>query len=60
MPFAMQVAKQFLEKGNRVVATARDLSKATSLNKLKEQHPGLELAELDVTSADSRKVRYMI
>ncbi len=38
------------------MATTRDLSKASSLNKLKEQHDGLELTELDVTSADSRKV----
>lgn len=53
---SLQFAKQFLEKGNRVVATTRDLSKASSLNKLKEQHDGLELTELDVTSADSRKV----
>ncbi|CAL8468915.1 g8456 [Coccomyxa elongata] len=50
-----EFAKKFLEKGNRVVATARDLSKASSLNKLKEQHAGLELTELDVTSPDARK-----
>lgn len=39
------------------MATARDLSKASSLNKLKEQYAGLELTELDVTSAESRKAR---
>ncbi|KAK9914895.1 hypothetical protein WJX75_002004 [Coccomyxa subellipsoidea] len=50
-----EFVKQFLEKGNRVVATARDLSKASHLTNLKEQHAGLELTELDVTNEQSRK-----
>jgi NADP-dependent 3-hydroxy acid dehydrogenase YdfG len=56
--YVAQFVKQFLEKGNRVVATARDLSKASHLTNLKEQHAGLELTELDVTNEQSRKVSF--
>ena len=54
----LQFVRQFLEKGNSVVATARTPSKATELQKLAEKHSRLMLTEVDVTSMDSIKVAY--
>jgi NADP-dependent 3-hydroxy acid dehydrogenase YdfG len=51
-----QFARQFLEKGNRVIATARDVSKAQKLSELKERHSSLDITELDVTSLASIEV----
>ena len=53
----VQFVKQFLEKGNSVVATARTPSRATDLQKLAEKHDKLMLTEVDVTSMDSIKVQ---
>ncbi len=53
----LQFVRQFLEKGNSVVATARTPSNATELKKLAEKHSKLTLTEVDVTSMESIKVR---
>ncbi|HVL01591.1 MAG TPA: SDR family oxidoreductase [Dongiaceae bacterium] len=52
----LEFAKQYLEQGNRVIATARDLEKAKELQGLARQFPEtLTLHVLDVTDAASRK-----
>ncbi len=53
----LQFVRQFLEKDNSVVATARTPSRATDLNKLAEKHSKLTVTEVDVTSMESIKVR---
>ena len=52
----MQYVRQFLEKGNSVVATARTPAKAKELHKLAEKDSKLTLTQLDVTSMESIKV----
>jgi len=52
----VQYVRQFLEKGDSVVATARTPSRAHELQKLAEKHDKLILTEVDVTSMDSIKV----
>lgn len=52
----MQYVRQFLEKGNSVVATARTPSRAHELQELAEKHDKLILTEVDITSMDSIKV----
>ena len=46
--------KQFLSKGNSVVATARNLEKAAELQRLAQEHAGrLTIASLDVSDPAS-------
>src|SRR5688572_6041206 len=50
-----ELAKQLVERGDRVIATARKPSQSTTLNRLAMAHPGrLTLLPLDV--ADPRSV----
>ena len=51
-----QYVRQFLEKGNSVVATARTLAQAAELHKLAKKESKLMLTEVDVTNVDSIKV----
>ena len=52
----LEFVKQYLEAGNRVLATARVPEESAELQALKQQYPNhLSLYELDVSSADSRK-----
>ena len=49
-----QFVKQFLSKGNSVVATARNLEKAAELQRLAQEHAGrLTIASLDVSDPAS-------
>ena len=48
--------RQFLEKGNSVVATARTLAQAAELHKLAEKESKLMLTEVDVSNMNSIKV----
>lgn len=48
--------RQFLEKGNSVVATARTLAQAAELHKLAKKESKLMLTEVDVSNVDSIKV----
>lgn len=52
----MQYVRQFLEKGNSVVATARTPTNAKELQKLAEKDSKLTLTQVDVTSMESIKV----
>ena len=52
----MQYVRQFLEKGNSVVATARTPANAKELHKLAEKDSKLTLTQLDVTSMESIRV----
>lgn len=49
----LEFTNQFLARGDRVVATCRDISAAPALQKLQETHDGLDLRELDVASEQS-------
>ena len=52
----LEFVKQYLEAGQRVIATARDPASSEELQALREQYPKqLSLYALDVASADSRK-----
>lgn len=52
----LEFAKQYLEQGNRVIATARDLAKYPALQALAKQFPELlTLHTLNVTDAQSRQ-----
>lgn len=52
----LEFVKQYLEAGQRVIATARDPGKAAELQALHKQYPQqFSLYALDVASADSRK-----
>ena len=51
-----QYVRQFLEKGNSVVATARTLAQAAELHKLAKKESKLMLTEVDVSNVDSVKV----
>ncbi|MEZ5505818.1 MAG: SDR family NAD(P)-dependent oxidoreductase [Gammaproteobacteria bacterium] len=52
----LEFVKQYLEAGNRVIATARDPQSCAPLQALLEQYPKqLTLHALDVASAESRK-----
>lgn len=52
----LEFVKQYLEAGNRVIATAREPRQCAPLQALLEQYPKqLTLHALDVTSAESRK-----
>lgn len=52
----LEFVKQYLEAGQKVIATARDPGKASELQALRERYPQqLSLHALDVISADSRK-----
>ena len=51
----LEFTKQYLEAGNRVIATARNLDKAETLRALADQFPDhLSLYRLDVADAKSR------
>ena len=52
----MQYVRQFLEKGNSVVATARTPANAKELHKLADTDSKLTLTQVDVTSMESIKV----
>ncbi len=54
--FLMQYVRQFLEKGNSVVATARSPANAKELQKLADTDSQLMLTQVDVTSMESIKV----
>ena len=51
-----QYVRQFLEKGNSVVATARSLAQAAELHNLAKKESKLMLTEVDVSSMDSIRV----
>ena len=51
-----QYVRQFLEKGNSVVATARTLAQAAELHKLAKKDSKLILTEVDVSNIDSIRV----
>jgi NAD(P)-dependent dehydrogenase (short-subunit alcohol dehydrogenase family) len=52
----LEFVKQYLEAGQKVIATARDPAQSTELQALRERFPDqLSLHPLDVVSADSRK-----
>ena len=51
-----QYVRQFLEKGNSVVATARTLTQAAELHKLAKKESKLMLTEVDVSSTESIRV----
>ncbi|GHG41644.1 MULTISPECIES: oxidoreductase [Amycolatopsis] len=52
--FGREFAKAALDRGDRVAATARDIS---SLRDLRDEHPGLLALSLDVTDADAVRDR---
>ncbi|CAK0780445.1 hypothetical protein CVIRNUC_005056 [Coccomyxa viridis] len=52
----LEYVRQFLEKGNSVVATARTLAQAAELHKLAKKESKLMLTEVDVSNVDSIKV----
>lgn len=49
----LEFVKQFIQRGDTVLATCRDLSAATELQALAGENAGLELLQLDVASAAS-------
>lgn len=52
----LEFAHQYLEQGTRVIATVRDMAKATELQALGQQHGNrLTIKTLDVSDAASRK-----
>lgn len=52
----LELARQLLARGDRVVATARNPGRATALNTLAGEHPGrLHVLPLDVGNARSRE-----
>ena len=52
----LEFTRQYLDAGNRVIATARDLDKADALRALADTHAGqLSLHTLDVADAKSRE-----
>ena len=51
-----QYVRQFLDKGNSVVATARTLAQAAELHKLAKKESKLMLTELDVSDSNSIRV----
>ena len=51
----LEFTKQFLQRGDRVIATCRDLAAADALRELQEKFDGLQLLQLDVASTDSMR-----
>ncbi len=49
----LEFATQCLERGDRVLATCRDLAAAEALRSLKSKHEGLDIRQLDVASHQS-------
>lgn len=55
----LEFVKQYLERGDQVIATCRKPDTAFELNKLKEEYPDdLSIFKLDVTNEDERKEAY--
>jgi len=48
----LEMARNYAERGWRVIATARSPDRATELQELAEQHPKLSIEQLDVTSSE--------
>jgi NAD(P)-dependent dehydrogenase (short-subunit alcohol dehydrogenase family) len=49
----LEMTRQYLTEGWKVLACCRDIEKSTALNQLKQQHPTqLTIATLDVRDAD--------
>lgn len=51
----LEFTKQFLQRGDRVIATCRDLDAADALRELQDKFDGLQLMQLDVASTDSMR-----
>jgi NAD(P)-dependent dehydrogenase (short-subunit alcohol dehydrogenase family) len=49
----LEFTKQYLARGDRVIATCRDIEAADALKKLRNDHDKLEVRQLDVSSAES-------
>ncbi|PCJ23011.1 MAG: short-chain dehydrogenase [SAR86 cluster bacterium] len=49
----LEFVEQFLARGDRVLATCRDVEKADSLRQLEQNYSSLELLELDVADTQS-------
>ncbi len=49
----LEFTKQYLARGDRVIATCRDIEAADALQKLRSDHDKLEVQQLDVSSAES-------
>ena len=49
----LEFTKQYLARGDRVIATCRDIEAADVLKKLRSDHDKLEVRQLDVSSAES-------
>ena len=49
----LEFAKQCLARGDRVIATCRDLTAAPELKSLRDSHGDLDIRQLDVASAES-------
>jgi NAD(P)-dependent dehydrogenase (short-subunit alcohol dehydrogenase family) len=49
----LEFTKQYLARGDRVIATCRDIEAADALKKLRNDHDKIEVRQLDVSSAES-------
>ena len=49
----LEFTKQYLARGDRVIATCRDIEAADALKKLRNDYDKLEVRQLDVSSAES-------
>jgi NAD(P)-dependent dehydrogenase (short-subunit alcohol dehydrogenase family) len=49
----LEFTKQYLARGDRVIATCRDIEAADALKKLRNDHDKLDVRQLDVSSAES-------
>ena len=49
----LEFTRQFLARGDRVIATCRDIDGADQLKQLGSSHDGLEIRQLDVASLES-------
>jgi len=55
----LEFTKQFLEKGDKVIASCRTPAKATTLQKLKQHYPAtLLIVKLDVTNEEDRDAAF--
>lgn len=49
----LEFTKQYLARGERVIATCRDLAATSDLQNLNDEYPELQILQLDVASTDS-------
>jgi NAD(P)-dependent dehydrogenase (short-subunit alcohol dehydrogenase family) len=49
----LEFTKQYLARGDQVIATCRDVTAATELGRLQDSHGNLELRQMDVANTES-------